>query len=139
MYQVYSNTNTSPCASSPSHRTKRRLGCASHPCLTSSPVSSCFSAGSAQTMWEFGRQRLLAQLLRMARRSGRTSLALIRCSRRITLCSECWNGEGWKLNEYESQVGGSDLFLVLVLFLSLSFEFTRFTCSSIIRKIVHLQ
>jgi hypothetical protein len=38
------------------------------------------------------------------------SLALMRCARRIALYSECWNGEGWKLNECESQVRESDGF-----------------------------
>jgi hypothetical protein len=61
-------------------------------------VSSCFSAGSAHTMWDFGRRRLR----RMARRSSRMSSALMRCARPIALYSECWNGEGWKLNECES-------------------------------------
>ena len=99
-YRAYSNMNISPCASSRNHRTKRRLGCASPPRLTSSRGSSCFSAESAQTMWYFGPLRLLARLRRTARRSGRISSALMRSARPIARCSECWSGAGWKLNEY---------------------------------------
>jgi hypothetical protein len=91
--------STSPCASSRSHRTKMRLGCASHPRPTSSRGSSCFSAESAQTMCYFGPRRLLARLRRTARRSGRMSSALIRCAHPIARCSECWSGAGWKSND----------------------------------------
>ena len=140
--RVYSNTNTSPCASSRSHRTKKQLGCASRPHLTSSTVSSCFSVESAQTMWDFGRRRLLARLRRTARRSGRMWSALMRRARPIALCSECWNGADWKSNEYVSHVrecGGFYLFFFIFPFPSGLCVGKWFTCSSSIREIVHLQ
>ena len=113
--RVYSNTNTSPCDSSRSHRTKRRLRCASRPRLTSSPVSSCCSVESAQTMWYFGLRRLLALQRRTARHSGRMSSASMGCARPIARCSEFWSGVGWKSNEYESSGRFGPLFLSFLL------------------------
>ena len=109
--RVYSNTNTSPCDSSRSHHTKRQLRCTSRPRLTSSPVSSCYSAESARMMRHFGPRRPLGRLRRMARRSGRMSSASMRCARPIARCSECWSGAAWKSNEYgyesRQESGGS--------------------------------
>jgi hypothetical protein len=98
-FRVCSNTNTSPCASSRKHRTKRRRSCASRPRPTSSPASSCSSAESAQTIWAFGPRRLLARLRRTGRRSGRRLSALMRCGRLTARYSVCWSGVGWKLCE----------------------------------------
>ena len=95
--RVYSNTNTSPCASPRSHRTKLWLGCASPTRLTPSPVSSCFSAESAPTMLDFGRRR---DILVECRWRGCGA----RAAGPIALCSECWNGADWKSNEYVNHV-----------------------------------
>ena len=116
--RVYSNTNTSPCASSHRHRTKRRLRCVSLPRPMSSRASSCSFVESAQTMLTFGRRRPLVRLRRTGRPSGRRSSASMRCARPITRCSACWSGAGWRLNELGKDNGDlfySSFLLVYVL------------------------
>jgi len=96
--QICSSTNTSPCVSLRRRLTRRQRGCTSRPCLTSSPVSSCFSAAFHRATWGFGRPRPHAWRRRMAQRSGRRLSESSRYAPPIVACSAFWSGAGWKLS-----------------------------------------